>query len=218
MDLLKRLASRHVAIQPQRLVLVVTLCLLQDFKEQVVHHFVAVGLIGFSYSVNLLRIGAVVLLLHDCSDYLLEGCKILNYAHFRRGCDALFIMFALVFFYTRLIFFPTQVIYTSVYDSIKNSGPFFGYYFFIVLLVMLQILHVYWFCLILRMLYSFLHKGQMTEDIRSDVEEPDSSDDEPVSEGPQLKNGMARGSRVAVTNGPRSRAAACLTNGHTRAT
>lgn len=105
-----------------------------------------------------------------------------------------------------------------MYDSIKNSGPFFGYYFFIVLLVMLQILHVYWFCLILRMLYSFLHKGQMTEDIRSDVEEPDSSDDEPVSEGPQLKNGMARGSRVAVTNGPRSRAAACLTNGHTRAT
>lgn len=54
-----------------------------------------------------------------------------------------------------------RVIYTSVYDSIKNSGPFFGYYFFIVLLVMLQILHVYWFCLILRMLYSFLHKGQV---------------------------------------------------------
>lgn len=37
-----------------------------------------------------------------------QSCKILNYAHFRRGCDALFIVFALVFFYTRLIFFPTQ--------------------------------------------------------------------------------------------------------------
>lgn len=142
-----------------------------------------------------------------------------------------------------------RVIYTAVFDSIKNFGPFFGYYFFNVLLVMLQILHVYWFCLILRMLSSFLRKGQvwkpdwvssqdssmaqsssqcseiwphlfsqMKEDIRSDVEEPDSSDDEAVSEGPQLKNGMARGTRAAITNGPRSRAAACLTNGHTRAT
>lgn len=190
----------------------------KDFKEQVVHHFVTVGLIVFSYSVNLLRIGSLVLLLHDCSDYLLEGCKMLNYAHFQRGCDALFIIFSLVFFYTRLIFFPTEVIYTAVFDSIKNSGPFFGYYFFIVLLGMLQILHVYWFCLILRMICNFLWKGQMREDIRSDVEESDSSDDEAVSEGPQLKNGMARGSRAAITNGPRSRAAACLTNGHTRAT
>ncbi|XP_031194806.1 ceramide synthase 4 [Mastomys coucha] len=190
----------------------------KDFKEQVVHHFVTVGLIVFSYSINVLRIGSVVLWLHDCSDYLLEGCKMLNYARFQRGCDALFIIFALVFFYTRLIFFPTQVIYTVIFDSIKNSGPFFGYYFFLVLLVVLQILHVYWFYLILRMLSSFLRKGQMREDIRSDVEEPDSSDDEAVSEGPQLKNGMARGSRAAITNGPRSRAAAYLTNGHTRAT
>ncbi|KAL4828790.1 hypothetical protein H8958_016961 [Nasalis larvatus] len=85
--------------------------------------------------------------------------------------------------------------------------------------MLLQLLHVFWSCLILRMLRSFIKKGQMEKDIRSDVEESDSSEEEAAAaqEPLQLKNGAARGPRPAPTDGPRSRVAARLTR-HTTAT
>ncbi|KAB1260015.1 Ceramide synthase 4 [Camelus dromedarius] len=190
----------------------------KDFKEQVVHHFITITLIVFSYSANLLRIGSLVLLLHDSSDFLLEACKLFNYTHWRRTCDTLFIIFSLVFFYTRLVLFPTEIIYTTYYESIANLEPFFSYYFFNTLLMLLQLLHVFWSCLILRMIYSFMKKGQMEKDVRSDVEESDSSDGEAAPEVPRLKNGAAHQPGAAPTDGPRIRAAGRVANGHTRAT
>lgn len=37
-----------------------------------------------------------------------QACKMFNYTRFTAVCDALFIIFSLVFFYTRLILYPTQ--------------------------------------------------------------------------------------------------------------
>ncbi|KAI4541604.1 hypothetical protein MJG53_007210 [Ovis ammon polii x Ovis aries] len=190
----------------------------KDFTEQVIHHFVTIILISFSYSLNLLRIGSLVLLLHDSSDYLLEASKLFNYTHWRRLCDTLFIIFSLVFFYTRLVLFPTRILYTTYFESTVNLGTFFGYYFLNTLLMILQLLHVFWSCLILRMIYSFIKKGQMEKDVRSDVEELDSSDGEAAEECPQMKNGAAQRPGAAPTDGPRSRAAGRMANGHTPAT
>nr|KAF6479447.1 ceramide synthase 4 [Molossus molossus] len=147
-----------------------------------------------------------------------QACKMFNYAHQRRVCNSLFIIFSLVFFYTRLVLFPTQILYTTYYESIANSSPFFGYYFFNSLLVMLQLLHVFWACLVLRMIHSFTKKGQMEKDIRSDVEESASSEEEEAQKQPQLKNGAAQVPQESPTDGPRSRAAGWLANGHMLAT
>lgn len=112
----------------------------------------------------------------------------------------------------------------------------------------LQLLHVFWSCLILRMIYSFVKKGrvgpgrggrhvppcgpspalptphapppipQMEKDVRSDVEESDSSDGEVAQEHLLLKNGAAHRPGAAPADGPRSRLVGRVANGHTATT
>lgn len=44
----------------------------QDFKEQVIHHTATLTLLSFSWISNYIRIGTLVMAVHDCSDILLE--------------------------------------------------------------------------------------------------------------------------------------------------
>ncbi|XP_044222939.1 ceramide synthase 2-like [Thunnus albacares] len=142
----------------------------KDFKEQVIHHLATIFLLSFSYCANYIRIGTLVMLLHDSSDILLESAKMFNYGTgWRKTCDTLFVVFAVVFLVTRLVIFPSKIIHTTLVLSMEVFEPFAGYYFFNVLLMVLQALHIFWAGLILRMVYKFL-KGKLEKDERSDEE------------------------------------------------
>ncbi|XP_031587898.1 ceramide synthase 2-like isoform X1 [Oreochromis aureus] len=142
----------------------------KDFKEQVIHHLATIFLLSFSYCANYIRIGTLVMLLHDSSDILLESAKMFNYgAGWRKSCDTLFVVFAVVFLVTRLVIFPSKIIHTTLVLSMEVFEPFAGYYFFNILLMVLQALHIFWAGLILRMVYKFL-KGKLEKDERSDEE------------------------------------------------
>lgn len=149
----------------------------KDFKEQVIHHIATIFLIGFSYCANYVRVGTLVMLVHDSSDFLLESAKMLHYAGLTYICDPLFVVFAVVFLFTRLVIFPFRVVHSTLFVSLDFFEPFFGYYFFNVLLLVLQALHIFWAYLILRMVYKFAFAGKVEKDERSD-EESEGDDEE----------------------------------------
>ncbi|XP_064168414.1 ceramide synthase 2-like isoform X1 [Anguilla rostrata] len=142
----------------------------KDFKEQIIHHLATLILLAFSWCANYIRIGTMVMLVHDASDVFLESGKLFNYAKWEKTCNAIFVVFALVFMVTRLIIYPFWLIHCTWVYPLLDFPPFFGYYFFNLMLMVLQLLHLFWAYLILRMVKKFIF-GNMTGDERSDHEE-----------------------------------------------
>ncbi|KAH0625993.1 hypothetical protein JD844_034392 [Phrynosoma platyrhinos] len=163
---------------PQQAFLPPPLSPFQDFHEQIVHHAATIFLISFSYCANYIRIGTLVMIIHDAPDCILEPTKIFNYLKWRRICDALFLTFSALFLLTRLVIFPYKVLYNTYYYSMEIFQPFFGYYFMNALLMTLQLLHIFWSCLIIHMVYKFMKCGTMEKDLRSDTEDSEKDEDE----------------------------------------
>jgi len=44
----------------------------KDFWQMFIHHIATILLLSFSYIVNFVRVGTLVLVVHDCGDYWLE--------------------------------------------------------------------------------------------------------------------------------------------------
>ncbi|CAN9506915.1 unnamed protein product [Ophioblennius macclurei] len=166
----------------------------KDFREQIIHHLATLVLLSFSWFVNYIRVGTLVMLVHDASDVLLESAKLFNYAKWEKTCQAIFVLFAIVFIVTRLIIFPFWLIHCTWVYPVLYYPAFFGYYFFNTMLVILLCLHIFWAYLILRMIKKFMF-GNLKRDERSDNEEDEGEDDslteEEVEQPHKLTNGSA---------------------------
>uniref|UniRef100_A0A8C5M165 Ceramide synthase 3 n=1 Tax=Leptobrachium leishanense TaxID=445787 RepID=A0A8C5M165_9ANUR len=156
----------------------------KDFNVQVVHHLATIFLLNFSWSVKYIRVGTLTLLVHDVSDILLEAAKMCSYADWKKSCNALFILFAVVFVISRLIIFPFWILYATLVYPLYYCPRFFLYYFFNMIMFVLQFLHIYWTYLIFKMVKKVI-SGNMSGDDRSDKEEEDSEG----NEEPRLSNG-----------------------------
>ncbi len=150
-----------------------------DAVEMILHHVITILLILLSYLTNYTRIGASILLCHDCADVFLEVGKVFNYVsrvmEYKRVCsvicDSLFACFAVTFFVSRLIVYPRYMLYSMLVESPAAwDGIWPGYWYFSILLSSLQCLHVFWFYLICKMITRLITTG-IEKDERSDDEE-----------------------------------------------
>jgi hypothetical protein len=148
----------------------------KDSLEMAIHHGATIALIGLSHAFGYNRIGLLVMAIHDVGDIFLYSAKFFNYLNFAIITNVLFGMFVVVFFISRLVVLPSVIFvawgpvtgYIDAFDWRDHHGSLI----LPSLLVILQVLHVMWFFLILKMVLNMLknEKKQVEGDIRSDDE------------------------------------------------
>jgi len=109
--------------------------------------------------------------LHDPSDVLLEGAKLASYAGFERGSALLFALLACSWAALRLWLLPLRVMRSVAVDAPRVLGraPIGSRQLNAALLV-LWILHCYWFALIVRVAWLRVTSGRL-RDAREETEE-----------------------------------------------
>ena len=143
----------------------------KDFWEMFLHHNTTICLIMFSWTAHFTRIGTLVMIIHDCADHLLELAKLFRYASYRKTCDAVFVIFSVVWVITRysvpdspfidnIVFvrcgvYPSWILYSTLYDAAGFIEFFSAYYIFNSLLVTLQFLHILWTYFLFKVTYDF---------------------------------------------------------------
>ncbi|XP_045167942.2 ceramide synthase 2-like [Mercenaria mercenaria] len=185
----------------------------KDFKEMIIHHFATIVLMYFSWVLNFVRVGTLVLVVHDAADNWLALAKMSIYAKNKTATDIFFGIFLLVWVLSRLIVYPFVVLYCTtvepftigLIDSTFGAHQFFNFFLYVLL-----VLHCIWTYMIFRIVYRKMVKGNV-EDVRSDSEDSgeesdneDDIDDIDHNKTEQIKengNGKLANGPVKASNG-----------------
>ena len=158
----------------------------KDYFVMYTHHVVTITLVALSFAGGYLRIGVLVLLLHDSSDVITDLLKMVNYMGLDQKSglyltELLFVINLGTWIWLRLWLFPTHVISSVWTGSSRFWNPPSGFdmfkfvtmYLNWALLSVLFIMHIYWFGLFVRIAVRLLKNERATE-VAEDVYEEDS--------------------------------------------
>lgn len=149
----------------------------KDFYQMFIHHVATVILIGFSFVSSRIRLGAIVIVVHDFSDISLEACKMAKYLRKTEAANVLFALFGVSFFISRIFYYPYYVIYSIFVHTIgldcTDAWSLLILKFFLIILLLL---HCFWFSLVVKIVLQFSQGDQPEGDLRSEDEAPSSDE------------------------------------------
>lgn len=116
-----------------------------DYVQMLVHHVVSVGLIVFSFYGGYHRIGSLVMVLHDRADIMVYVTKTFKNSPYKPIVLISYLGMLCMWFQTRLYVFPSVIyqLYQLPELPLKHA--------LLPMLVTLQVLHVLWFIMMIRM-------------------------------------------------------------------
>ncbi|KAJ2083621.1 Sphingosine N-acyltransferase lag1 [Coemansia sp. RSA 988] len=176
----------------------------KDFVAMLIHHVVTYNLLGWSLYMNFTRIGNAILCCMDSSDIFLSWTKCLRYMKMDKLSVVGFSIFMMSWIYTRHYLY-IKIMLSIIYESRQYIPkdmwhPEKGAYYntnvqwgFSILLGILQLLIIYWFALVLRIVYRIIFLGNL-EDNRSDSE--DDGDDPENTSVPINRNSKSKRKRL----------------------
>ncbi|CCH62689.1 hypothetical protein TBLA_0I00240 [Henningerozyma blattae CBS 6284] len=183
----------------------------KDHKELVFHHIVTLLLIWSSYVFHFTKMGLAVYITMDVSDFFLALSKTLNYLDSSLTVP-MFLVFASSWVYLR--HYVNIKILWSVLTQFRTEGNYILNYatqqykcwislpIVFVLISALQLVNLYWFFLILKIVYNVTYKG-IVKDARSDEEGgEDEDEDEDEEEDEEEEDDKGKDSKPAINITP----------------
>jgi len=130
-----------------------------SFGDMMLHHIITIGLILFSFFNNYVRIGTLVLFIHDISDICGSLSKITLHSKYDLITMTSYCGLLITWIYFRLCIYPFQVI-----NSALKQVPYPHHEknkFLILLMASLVVLHIYWFSTFLLIFINYITTNEL---------------------------------------------------------
>eukprot|EP00461_Guttulinopsis_vulgaris_P000413 UN00413 len=175
----------------------------KDYVIMYVHHLATIALVAISFAAGQTRIGTVVLFVHDVSDIGIDFLKLSNYLaiegpqHFF-AVEAAYFFTMVMWFYYRLWYFPYYLIWNGPVWGLGFLGPsvhgdlpvveqfspeqlssqLFVGWTSLCLLVLLFLMHIWWFFLLFRIFLRMLTAKAVSHQAGAEEYEGNSDDED----------------------------------------